>query len=287
MFSRLRHALAPLLVSLRCKNELRVRPADARKSREDSEPVDRLVEATGTLQGTPRMKDDNLSNGRPKGGVGSDGAGDKASKGQVIVKKYANRRLYNTATSSYVTLENLAAMVREGQDFVVQDARSGEDITRSVLTQVIFEEEARGREPMLPTSFLRQLIRLYGDTLQGYVPSYLEMAMSAFEQNQEQFRQQMTSSFGVTPGFAQFDAMTRANVDIFRKALEMFSSFAQPMGADVAEGRDLSEREKLEKAAGGLSSAPAKKAEGGAELDKMREQLAEMQKQVDALSRKR
>lgn len=239
------------------------------------------------MQGTPRMKDDNLSNGRSSAGAGSDGAGDKASKGPVIVKKYANRRLYNTATSSYVTLENLAAMVREGQDFIVQDARSGEDITRSVLTQVIFEEEARGREPMLPTSFLRQLIRLYGDTLQGYVPSYLEMAMSAFEQNQEQFRQQMARSFGATPGFAQFDAMTRANVDIFRKALEMFASFAQPTGGEAAAGQEKAERDKLHAAAAGLSSPSAAPTEDNVELDEMRRQLADMQKKVDALTRDR
>ena len=145
--------------------------------------------------------------------------------GPIVVKKYANRRLYNTATSSYVTLDNLAAMVRGQQDFVVSDAKTGEDITRSVLTQIIFEEEARGRAPMLPISFLRQLIRLYGDTLQAYVPSYLEMTMQAFERNQETFRDQMERSFGSTPGFAQFDAMTRSNIDMFRKGDEPVRAF--------------------------------------------------------------
>ena len=106
----------------------------------------------------------------------------------ITIKKYANRRLYNTAKSSYVTLEHLAQMVRDGQDFVVYDAKTGEDITRSVLTQIIFEEEAKGQN-MLPISFLRQLIRLYGDSLQGVVPGYLEASMEAFGRNQEQLRE--------------------------------------------------------------------------------------------------
>jgi len=119
----------------------------------------------------------------------------------VIIKKYANRRLYNTSKSCYVTLENLAEMVREGEDFVVNDAKSGEDITRSVLAQIIFEEEAKGHN-MLPTNFLRQLIGLYGDTLQSFVPSYLETSMNTFTKNQEEIRDQVNSSFGENPAVA-------------------------------------------------------------------------------------
>ena len=117
----------------------------------------------------------------------------KDADGPIIIKKYANRRLYNTARSSYVTLDHLAEMVREGEDFVVYDAKSGEDITRSVLTQIIFEEEAKGRN-LLPVNFLRQLIRLYGDALQGIVPSYLESAMETFSHNQERMRGQMRAA---------------------------------------------------------------------------------------------
>ena len=123
-----------------------------------------------------------------KGGAGkSHGkSGDKPEK--IVIKKYANRRLYNTAKSSYVTLDDLSKMVRAGQDFAVYDAKTGVDITRSVLTQIIFEEEAKGHS-MLPTNFLRQIISLYGDTLQGVVPSYLEASMETFSQNQDRMRQ--------------------------------------------------------------------------------------------------
>ncbi|MEM6945530.1 MAG: polyhydroxyalkanoate synthesis repressor PhaR, partial [Pseudomonadota bacterium] len=125
---------------------------------------------------------------RRKAAVGSAG-GDR-----IVIKKYANRRLYNTARSSYVTLEDLSKMVRDGEDFAVFDAKTGDDITHSVLTQIIFEEEAKGHN-MLPTNFLRQLIRLYGDTLQSVVPSYLDASMEAFARNQERMR----SAFGANP----------------------------------------------------------------------------------------
>ena len=120
----------------------------------------------------------------------------------IIIKKYANRRLYNTAKSTYVTLEHLAEMVRNGQDFVVNDAKSGEDITRGVLAQIIFDEEAKG-QTMLPSSFLRQLIRLYGDSLQGFVPGYLEASMETFSRNQEAMREQVRQAFEANPGARQ------------------------------------------------------------------------------------
>ncbi|MEM7615132.1 MAG: polyhydroxyalkanoate synthesis repressor PhaR, partial [Pseudomonadota bacterium] len=144
----------------------------------------------------------------------------------IVIKKYANRRLYNTQKSAYVTLENLAEMVREGTDFVVRDAKSAEDITRSVLTQIIFEEEAKG-ETMLPVNFLRQLIRLYGDTLQGVVPGYLEASMETFLRNQEKLRESVRSAFGANPAMANFEALTRTNMEIYENAMRMFSPFAQ------------------------------------------------------------
>ena len=121
----------------------------------------------------------------------------------VVVKKYANRRLYNTESSSYVTLEDLAAMVRQGRDFVVYDAKSGDDITRSVLTQIIVEEEAKGRS-LLPTSFLRQIIGFYGDSMQSLVPRYLENVMGAFSRQQVQMRRAVEQTMG---GFNPFGGL--------------------------------------------------------------------------------
>src|SRR5262252_393913 len=117
----------------------------------------------------------------------------------VTIKKYANRRLYNTGTSTYVTLEDLAAMVKAGEDFVVYDAKTGEDITRSVLAQIIFEQENKEGQNLLPINFLRQLIRFYGDSMQMLVPRYLEVSLESFTKEQEKFRQQMTQAFGATP----------------------------------------------------------------------------------------
>src|SRR6185295_995433 len=117
----------------------------------------------------------------------------------VVIKKYANRRLYNTATSAYVTLDHLATMVKEKTDFVVYDAKTGDDITRSVLTQIIVEEESKGGQTLLPIPFLRQLISFYGDSLQGVVPQYLEMSMAQFSRNQEQMRHYLQNAFGFNP----------------------------------------------------------------------------------------
>src|ERR671921_705337 len=126
----------------------------------------------------------------------------------TIIKKYANRRLYHTGTSTYVTLEDLARMVRAGEDFVVHDARSGEDLTRSVLTQIIFEQEAKEGQNLLPITFLRQLIRFYGDSMQALVPSYLEHSLQMLTENQQKFRDQLTTTFGASPfGSAAFTAM--------------------------------------------------------------------------------
>src|SRR5215468_10589329 len=143
----------------------------------------------------------------------------------VVVKKYANRRLYNTATSSYVTLDDLAKLIKEGGDFIAQDAKTGEDITRSVLTQIIVEQEQKGQN-MLPLSFLRQLISLYGDSMQFLVPGYLEQAMGAFARNQEQMRNSLRATFGIFP-FGQFEEMGKQNIALFERALKMLSPYGR------------------------------------------------------------
>lgn len=156
----------------------------------------------------------------------------------VVVKKYANRRLYNTESSSYVTLEDLAGMVRQGRDFVVYDAKSGEDITRSVLTQIIVEEEAKGRS-MLPESFLRQLIGFYGDSLQAVVPRYLEAAMSGFSRQQEQMRRSVEQAMGgfmpFQGGFPGLEEIGKQNMAMMERAMSLFAPFrageAPPAGA--------------------------------------------------------
>ena len=143
----------------------------------------------------------------------------------VVVKKYANRRLYNTATSSYVTLDDLARMIKEGGDFVAYDAKTGEDLTRSVLTQIIVEQEQKGQN-LLPISFLRQLISLYGDSMQFLVPGYLEQAMIAFAQNQEQMRKNLQATFGIFP-FGQFEEMGKQNMALFERTLRMLAPYGQ------------------------------------------------------------
>jgi len=140
----------------------------------------------------------------------------------IVIKKYANRRLYNTEKSSYVTLDHLAEMVREGQDFVVIDAKSGTDITRTVLTQIIFEEESKGHN-MLPTKFLRQLISLYGDSVQGFVPGYLEASMETFTKNQDDLREQMQGAVAGNPAMAGLEALARQNMEWFDSAMRMFT----------------------------------------------------------------
>jgi len=137
--------------------------------------------------------------------------------GPVIIKKYANRRLYNTETSSYITLDHLAAMTREGRDFKVVDAKSDEDITHNVLTQIIMEEEARG-QTLLPVSFLRQLIALYGDSMQAMVPGYLEASMDSFRRNQEQFKTAVEGAFANSP----FAELAKRNMAMFEAAAEAF-----------------------------------------------------------------
>jgi polyhydroxyalkanoate synthesis repressor PhaR len=183
------------------------------------------------------------------------------SEGPVIIKKYANRRLYNTQTSSYVTLDHLAAMVKEGTEFEVQDARTGEDITRSVLTQIIFEEEAKGQS-LLPIKFLRQLIRFYGDSLQTFVPGYLDMSMESFTKNQGAMRDRIAEALG--GGNQMIENMTRQNLQLFENAMAMFTPFGN-VGAAKAET--------AKKPASTPSDEVADLKE---EMEQMRRQLAEL-----------
>ena len=188
---------------------------------------------------------------------------DDAAHATITIKKYANRRLYNTATSSYVTLENLCDMVRNGVDFVVRDAKSGDDITRQVLTQIIVEQEAKGQN-MLPLSFLRQLIQLYGDNVQAFVPGYLEVAMETFARNQGDMRERMNSSFGGMFPVDEFEAMAERNMALMQRTMEMFS------------GLPAGERQEEPKPDGDGDEA----ADVGDVLDR----LDKMQAQLDALS---
>ena len=195
----------------------------------------------------------------------------------IVVKKYANRRLYNTATSSYVTLDDLAKMIKEGGDFVVYDAKTGEDITRSVLTQIIVEQEQKGQN-LLPISFLRQLISFYGDSMQFLVPGYLEQAMVAFARNQEQMRDSLRATFGIFP-FGQFEEMGKQNIALFERTLRMLS----PYGRDSTSGGA--------NAGAGPVAAPAEKPETGVPPDphlrRLEEQIEALRRQLEALGRDR
>ena len=142
----------------------------------------------------------------------------------IIIKKYANRRLYNTAASCYITLEQLCDMVKQGVEFEVRDARTGEDITRQVLAQIIFEEENKGQH-LLPIQFLRQLIRFYGDSLQAFIPSYLEISMESFARNQNDIRQKFADALSGKLGYRDLEQLTRQNLQIFDRTMRMFSPF--------------------------------------------------------------
>jgi polyhydroxyalkanoate synthesis repressor PhaR len=153
----------------------------------------------------------------------SDTGTPRAGGERIIIQKYANRRLYNKATSSYITLEDLSKMVKHGVDFEVRDAKSGEDITRKVLTQIIFEEEGRGQN-LLPIQFLRQLIGFYGDRMQAFLPSFLELSLDSFIRQQERMREQMTQVS--PPSMGVFDEQIRQNMILFDRAMKMFTPFA-------------------------------------------------------------
>ncbi|HEU0096717.1 MAG TPA: polyhydroxyalkanoate synthesis repressor PhaR [Rhizomicrobium sp.] len=191
------------------------------------------------------------------------------AEGPVIIKKYANRRLYNTQTSSYVTLDHLAAMVKEGTEFEVQDARTGEDITRSVLTQIIFDEEAKGQS-LLPIKFLRQLIRFYGDSLQSFVPGYLDMSMDGFTKNQGAMRDRIAEAMG--GGNQMVENLTRQNMALFENAMKMFVPFGTGMG-----GAGVGATLKAETSSAKPAAKPTEDiSELKEEMEAMRRQLAEL-----------
>jgi polyhydroxyalkanoate synthesis repressor PhaR len=178
------------------------------------------------------MSERNSRGSAPPGDPTGGEAGAAPANPPVVVKKYANRRLYNTEASSYVTLEDLANMVRQGRDFVVYDAKSGEDITRSVLTQIIVEEESKGRN-LLPESFLRQLIGFYGDSLQALLPKYLENAMAGFARQQEQMRrsmEQLMPFHGKLPGAFNLEELGKQNMAMMERAMSLFSPFRGEAG---------------------------------------------------------
>lgn len=192
----------------------------------------------------------------------------------VVIKKYANRRLYNTATSTYVTLEDLAKMVRDNVDFVVFDAKTNEELTRQILTQIIFEEESRG-QALLPVQFLRQLIGFYGGQMEGVLPSYLEMSLENFSRQQEQFRDQMTKAFAGAPGASLMEAAAKQNMAMFENAMKMFPAFAY--------GRTEAEPQTRSASPGPApASAPAPAADPA--LDEMRRQMDEMRAQIERLA---
>ncbi|HZZ37185.1 MAG TPA: polyhydroxyalkanoate synthesis repressor PhaR, partial [Caulobacteraceae bacterium] len=185
----------------------------------------------------------------------------KGAGERVVIQKYANRRLYNKATSTYITLEDLSAMVKEGVDFVVYDAKTNEDITRKVLTQIIFEEESRGQN-LLPIQFLRQLIRFYGDQMQAFLPSYLELSLDSFMRQQERMRSQFAAMNpgALTPGLAGYEEQVRQNLALFDRAMKMFTPFAY-------RGEETP------------APSPAPKAEPSKDEDA----LAELRKQMEAM----
>ena len=205
-----------------------------------------------------------VADDKPKGG-------NKNQTDAVVIKKYANRRLYNTRTSAYVTLEDLATMVREGVDFVVYDAKTNDDLTRQILTQIIFEEESRG-EALLPVQFLRQLIGFYGGQMQGVLPSYLEMSLANFGKQQEQFASQMSRAFGTGAGASLMEDAARANIAMFERAMQMFPGF----GYARAEPTPTEARPEPASAPTGQDAPDA--------LDEMRRQMDEMRRQIDRLA---
>jgi len=191
----------------------------------------------------------------------------------TTIKKYANRRLYNTSSSAYVTLADLAKMVKSGEDFVVFDAKTNEDITRGVLAQIIFEQEGIEGQSLLPITFLRQIIRFYGDSVQALLPSYLEFSIDRFTGEQQKMREAAARSFGQNPfsttPFAALEEMTRKNLAAFNQALAMFSPFvaaSSPPSTAVVPA--------------------AKEPPAASDLDDLRSQISEMKRRLDGIVEK-
>jgi polyhydroxyalkanoate synthesis repressor PhaR len=238
-----------------------------------------MVDNAGALQQRPRRREARLAETSPDAEGPPTAAPPETPTGadtRIVIKKYANRRLYNTGSSSYVTLEHLSDMVKAGVDFVVYDARTGEDITRQVLTQIIFEAENSGQN-LLPIQFLRQLIRMYGDQVQAFVPSYLEMSLDAFAHQQDALREQFGGALAA-PGFAAapfvggdayrlFQDQIGKNMALFDKAMKMFS-YPRPVDAPGAAA----------------TPAPSTADPKDETLAEMKARLDEMQRQIARLA---
>ena len=202
----------------------------------------------------------------------SDPPSDK--KEPVVIKKYANRRLYNTETSTYVTLDDLAAMVKSERDFVVFDAKTGDDLTHSVLTQIIVEQESRmGSQTLLPIPFLRQLIRFYGDSIERLVPSYLQISLDTLTKEQERFRKTFAGAFTPAGAFEAYQEQARKNLAMFEQAMAMFSPFGPAKTAGVKPGEEAKKAE-----------AAAKPAGQATEIAELKAQLATIQSKLEKLS---
>jgi polyhydroxyalkanoate synthesis repressor PhaR len=218
-----------------------------------------------------------VSDAHPSGPKPENAKGGKTAGDRVVIKKYANRRLYNTGSSSYVTLEHLREMVKEGVDFVVYDAKTGDDITRSVLGQIIFEEESKGEQNLLPIQFLRQLIGFYGGQMQSLVPSYLEMSLNAFTQQQERMREQFTGAFGGAEAYGMFQEQVRQNMTLFDRAMKMFTPFAYIRPEDAAAAAPPKPE------ASEAPGSPAVQA-GEDSLSELKARVEEMQRQIERLA---
>ena len=216
----------------------------------------------------------------------ADSSADK--KDPVVIKKYANRRLYNTETSTYVTLEHLAAMVRSERDFVVYDAKSGDDLTHAVLTQIIVEQESRaGTQTLLPVPFLRQLIRFYGDTMERLVPSYLQVSLDTLTKEQDRFRKQFTTAFTPQGAFDAYQEQARKNLAMFEQAMTMFTPFNA--GKPTAPGKKPDGTDEPAPAAApqpaSTSTAPEPARSSAAdELAELKAQLSAMQQKIEKLT---
>lgn len=219
----------------------------------------------------------------------TDPAADK--KEPVVIKKYANRRLYNTETSVYVTLEDLAAMVRSERDFVVYDAKTGEDLTHSVLTQIIVEQESRaGTQTLLPVPFLRQLIRFYGDTMERMVPSYLQVSLDTLTKEQDRFRKQFANAFTPQGAFEAYQEHARKNLAMFEQAMSMFTPFAPAKtggaGAPQAAkpGETAAAAPKPAEPSRPQAKPDAAPTAAASDIAELKSQLAAMQAKIEKLS---
>ena len=197
----------------------------------------------------------------------------------IVIKKYANRRLYNTDASCYITLEQLCDLVKQGIDFEVHDARTGEDITRQVLQQIIFEEENKGQH-LLPIQFLRQLIRFYGDSLQAFVPSYLEISMENFARNQNEIRQKFADALGGKLGYRELEQLTQQNLEFFDRAMRMFSPFGgMPSWGGQPESRTAPKATESEQEPSGTTRRN--------EIQELKDQVEVMRRQLAELAQRK